>query len=467
MNPQDLRLTQITPSSRQLALQQTEFYAFIHFTVNTFTGREWGDGRESPAIFNPAALDADQWVQTVKSAGMKGLILTCKHHDGFCLWPSRLTAHSVAASPYRDGKGDVVREVSQACRRAGIRFGVYLSPWDRNQPCYGTGRQYDDFFVGQLTELLTGYGEIFAVWLDGACGEGPNGRRQVYDWKRYYETVRKWQPNACISVCGPDVRWCGNEAGDTRESEWSVVPERTRDTEKIAGNSQREDNAEFRRRTIRASDRDLGSREILAREENLVWYPAEVNTSIRPGWFYHQEEDEQVKSPEELFSLYQRAVGGNASLLLNVPPDRTGQIHPRDQASLRELGRLIQRSFSHNLLEEAGISASSWEPGHEIGRARSDSYQTWFRAAEASCEIRVDFPEKTEIAFVVLKEYIPDSQRIERFSLWDEERGLLYRGTTVGYKKIVRLAQKPRLRTLYVRIEDSRVYPTLSFLGVY
>ena len=202
MEKRERELTDIRPSRRQMKLQQMEFYAFFHFTVNIYTDREWGDGTESPHIFNPEKLDAAQWARAVKRAGMKGAILTCKHHDGFCLWPSRYTEHSVANSPFRQGKGDVVREVSQALRREGLAFGIYLSPWDRNNPSYGQGKAYDDYFVNQLTELLTQYGPVFAVWFDGACGEGKNGKVQYYDWERYYGTVRKYQPDACISVCG-------------------------------------------------------------------------------------------------------------------------------------------------------------------------------------------------------------------------------------------------------------------------
>ena len=237
------KLISVLPSPRQVAFQQTEFYAFVHFTVNTFTDKEWGDGKENPEIFNPVNFDADQWLRAIKSAGMKGLILTCKHHDGFCLWPSKFTNHSVAASPF---KKDIVLEVSEACKKYGIKFGVYLSPWDRNSSLYGQGKAYDDFFVNQLTELLTNYGPVFSVWFDGACGEGPNGKKQYYDWERYYKVIRDLQPEACISVCGPDIRWCGNEAGYTRESEWSVVPQRARDSEKIAEKSQQQDDEKFR-----------------------------------------------------------------------------------------------------------------------------------------------------------------------------------------------------------------------------
>ena len=214
----------VTPSARQMAWFDTEFYAFLHFGVNTFTGREWGDGTESPAIFNPERLDCDQWAEAVKAAGARGMVITAKHHDGFCLWPSKYTEHSVKNSPWRDGKGDVVREVAEACRRAGLKFGFYLSPWDRNCALYGTP-EYNDYYKAQLTELLTEYGDVFIVWFDGACGEGPNGKKQEYDFPGYIELVRKYQPNAVIfNDGGPDVRWIGNESGTARFAEWAVMP---------------------------------------------------------------------------------------------------------------------------------------------------------------------------------------------------------------------------------------------------
>ena len=282
---EDKALVKIHPSARQLAVEQMEFYAFVHFTVNTFTDREWGDGTEPEEVFNPTAFDAEQWTDALLAAGMKGLILTCKHHDGFCLWPSAWTGHSVKNSPWKNGGGDIVREVSDACRRAGLKFGVYLSPWDRNSPFYGQGKPYDDYFCAQLTELLTNYGEIFSVWFDGACGEGPNGKKQVYDWARYYALIRELQPGAAISVCGPDIRWCGNEAGDTRPSEWSVLPTGFARPDDVAEKSQQEDSAAFREKSLSATERDLGSREFLEGAVGYKWSPCETNTSIRPGWF--------------------------------------------------------------------------------------------------------------------------------------------------------------------------------------
>lgn len=467
----DRRLIKVVPTARQLKHQQLEFYGFIHFTVNTFTDREWGDGTESPEIFCPESLDARQWAGTAKDAGMRGLILTCKHHDGFCLWPSAYTRHSVASSPYKEGKGDVVRELSDACREEGLAFGVYLSPWDRNHPAYGSGREYDDYFTGQLEELLTGYGEIFAVWFDGACGEGPGGKRQVYDWERYYQVVRRLQPKACISVCGPDVRWCGNEAGRTRPSEWSVVPARTADTEKIAESSQQADEAAFRARQIRAQDMDLGSREALKGEEDLIWYPAEVNTSIRPGWFYHASEDDRVKSLEELVSIYEHSVGGNATFLLNIPPDRNGLIHPNDRERLHRLGEYLRNTYGSNLAQEAGIACEEAMEGYGPENLRDDTLESCLRTAEGvtSCDILLEWEEAVEIRRVVLKENLLFSQRIEEFEIQAWAHGAfqtVYRGTVVGYRRIAVL-EKLHTRKLRVRILDARVAVVLAFLGVY
>ena len=319
---EDKRLVKAVPSARQIAYENMEFFCFIHFTVNTFTGSEWGDGTEPESIFNPTELDARQWAKTAAEGGMKGLILTCKHHDRFCLWPSKYTEHSIKNSPYKNGKGDIVRETAEACREFGLKFGVYLSPWDRNNSSYGKGKEYDDYYLNQLTELLTEYGDIFVIWLDGACGEGPNGKVQKYDWQRYYKVMRELQPNAVISISGPDIRWCGNEAGEVRPSEWSVVAKDMTDPAITAALSQQEDNEEFRNRPLDETQTDLGSRERLANEKELAWYPAETDVSIRPGWFYHEEEDDQVRSFENLKDIYLKSVGGNTTLLLNLNPKK-------------------------------------------------------------------------------------------------------------------------------------------------
>ena len=466
----DQRLIEIVPSARQLQLQQMETYAFVHFTVNTFTGREWGDGTEDPAVFNPVRFDADQWVSAICEAGMKGLILTCKHHDGFCLWPSAHTKHSVASSPYKGGRGDIVREVADACCRAGIRFGVYLSPWDRNQPLYGSGKAYDDYFIAQLTELLTNYGEIFSVWFDGACGEGPNGKKQYYDWNRYYETIRTLQPGACIHVCGPDIRWCGNEAGDTREAEWSVVPRRTMDTEKVASASQQSDDAEFRQRKISARDRDLGSRKALEGEKQLIWYPAEVNTSIRPGWFWHASEDDKVKPLAKLIDIYEKSVGGNAMFLLNIPPTSEGLFHDNDVARLKEFGAYLKECYGENLALDAVIEASpaAAEHGIECVRTADDSCYLPERA-DGTAEIILRWTEEKHIRRVVMQEQILMSQRVERYAIdawqdgaWQE----IHSGSVIGYKRIAVLGGV-RTNALRIRITDARVAPTVKFIGVY
>lgn len=463
----DERLAGVTPHKRQIGFQQLEFYAFIHFTVNTFTDREWGDGTESPEIFNPKELDAEQWVRAVKSAGMRGAILTCKHHDGFCLWPSKFTDHTVAASPWKNGKGDVVREVSEACEKYGLKFGVYLSPWDRNCPLYGHGTAYDDFFVNQLTELLTGYGEIFSVWFDGACGEGPNGKKQYYDWERYYEVIRKLSPNACISVCGPDIRWCGNEAGNTRASEWSVVPERARDSEIISEKSQQNDDDEFRRRKIDARDFDLGSRKMLENEDKLIWYPAEVNTSIRPGWFWHESENDKVRRLDELFHIYVNSVGGNATFLLNIPPTRDGLFHDNDVKRLNELGEFIRSAFSENLLDEAELLSDSGN----AEAIRTDNYDEFFISENGSntAVITARWKKPVTVGYIVLKENIARGQRVESFTVEAELNGKsteIYRGTVIGYKRIVPL-NNITCGNIRINITDSRTEPTIAFVGIY
>lgn len=459
---QDERLIKIVPSERQIAFQQTEFYAFVHFTVNTFTDREWGDGKESESIFNPIKFDAEQWVTAIKLAGMRGLILTCKHHDGFCLWHTKLTKHSTQYSPF--GR-DIVKETAETCRKYGIKFGVYLSPWDMNCPLYGKGKEYDDYFVSQLKELLTGYGDVFSVWFDGACGEGPNGKKQYYDWERYYSVIRELQPNACINVCGPDIRWCGNEAGHTRDAEWSVVPARTRDTEKIAEASQHEDNEEFRQREIKAWDTDLGSREILENEQELCWYPAEVNTSIRPGWFWHGSENDKVRPLDELIRIYYNSVGANATFLLNIPPTKDGLFHENDVKRLSEIGEYLKNAFSNNIAPCSEITSV----GNNIAPlVINDDYNTYFIGKGRNEEITIEWKENHHIGHIVLKENIKLSQRIEKFSIEAETDGEcreIYSSTVIGYKRIIPL--NITTNRIHILINDSRVAPTLSFIGIY
>jgi hypothetical protein len=471
---EDIRLIKAVPGERQLTYEKMEFFCFIHFTVNTFTGSEWGDGKEDVSIFNPTELDARQWVKTAKDAGMKGLILTCKHHDGFCLWPSKYTEHSVKNSPYKNGKGDIVREVSEACKEFGLKFGVYLSPWDRNNSSYGKGKEYDDYYVNQLTELLTEYGELYTIWLDGACGEGDNGKIQKYDWNRYYKVMRELQPNAVISISGPDVRWCGNEAGEVRESEWSVVAKDMTDPSITAELSQHEDNEEFRDRPLDETQSDLGSRERLKNEKELVWYPAETDVSIRPGWFYHEEEDDKVRSFENLKDIYLKSVGGNTTLLLNIPPMKNGKIHEKDMAILKRLGEFINDAFKNNLLKNALITTVPEHDcrGNSPDMMRTDDYNTYFMNKEGDNKllIEIKFDECKKLNYLVLKEAITYSQRVEKFNVYfNDESGnkiKIFGGTTIGYKRIIDL-KGTKTDNLTIEIEDSRVAPVMSFVGVY
>ncbi|MBK8979165.1 MAG: alpha-L-fucosidase [Planctomycetes bacterium] len=332
----------VLPHPRQQRWLSLGFTAFVHFGMNTFTDREWGDGREEPDRFRPDRLDADQWCEAFAAAGMRGVVLTCKHHDGFCLWPTATTDHSVRSSDWRAGEGDVVREVADACRRHGLLFGVYLSPWDRNAPSFGT-HAYDDLFHAQLRELLTGYGPLYDVWFDGA--HAPKDDPETFDWLRHFRLIRELQPDACISVMGPDARWCGNEAGHTREQEWNVVPLDIADP-RPATDSWDVFHALLR---VPVQAADLGSRARLAGAKRLVWWPTMTNTSIRPGWFWHPAEDGRVKSLDALLDVWFGAVGGGSQFLLNVPPNRHGRLADGDVERLRQLGTVLRATFGRDL----------------------------------------------------------------------------------------------------------------------
>ncbi|MCL2834247.1 MAG: alpha-L-fucosidase [Treponema sp.] len=458
-------LIKIKPAQRQIDWQQLGFTAFLHFGINTFTNREWGTGAEDPLLYNPAKLDTDQWCAALRSAGIKACILTAKHHDGFCLFDSAYTKHGVMSSRR---PADVAEMLAQSCRKYGLKLGLYLSPWDRHEPKYGSGGAYNDFFCGQLEEILTHYGELYSVWFDGACGEGPGGKKQLYDWNRYYELIRKHQSGAVISSVGPDVRWVGNEAGAARRSEWSVVPAWLRDVHKIAADSQQRDGSEFRERPIKRED--LGSRAALENETDLVWYPAETDVSIRPGWFYHPEEDSKVKPAETLLRFYETAAGGNAVLLLNIPPDRDGLIHEADCRVLAELGQAIKNIYSVNLLENSVITADSEDPAHPAKNILKND-ETWWRPKEDTeqAEFEIRLPRVTGISRLELGEQIRESQRIEAFSVYAETaagREKIYEGTTVGYKKIC-IFSPVQTGCLRVKIDQSRICPTLRFAGAY
>ncbi|MGW0710167.1 alpha-L-fucosidase [Streptomyces sp. NPDC002643] len=464
-------LVSIRPSERQLAWQAMEFYGFVHFGMNTMTDREWGEGHDDPALFDPPDLDAGQWCAALKAAGMTGVILTAKHHDGFCLWPSDVTTYSVASSPWREGRGDVVAEVAEAARSHGLRFGVYLSPWDRTESSYGSGTGYDDFYVAQLTELLTRYGPVFSVWLDGANGEGPNGKVQIYDWDRYYAVVRELQPDAVISVCGPDVRWCGNEAGQTRPDEWSVVPGALRDAERTADRSQKTDDGAFSR-LVRSDERDLGSRAALAgHEEDLVWYPAEVNTSIRPGWFHHAAQDGEVRSVDELFTIYLRAVGGNSCFLLNVPPARDGRLREADVAVLDRLGRRIE-DFRARRIAAGAVTVTSGEPGDAATAWPRGGGTPWQPDADDQLPcMTVEFGEPRAVEAVVLGEDITQGQRVEHVVVRGRRDGrwtTLAEANAVGYQRVLTFpaAEVDAVRVEVTETRDTPVVAWVAAIGV-
>lgn len=438
-----------TPSPRQLAWQRLEYYAFVHFGPNTFTDREWGEGTESPETFLPTALDCRQWARVAKEAGMKGIILTAKHHDGFCLWPSKQSRHTVAQSRWKQGKGDVVRELSDACKEFGLEFGVYVSPWDRNHPKYGTP-EYNDVFVATLTELLTGYGPIFEVWLDGANGEGPNGKRQEYDWPRFIATVRSLQPEAVIfSDAGPDVRWVGNEQGFAGETNWSLL---NRD--------------EFVPGTPRYRELTQGH------ENGSHWVPAECDVSIRPGWFYHPSEDGQVKSVQHLLGIYLLSVGRNANLLLNLPVDRRGLVHENDVGRLRELRKVLDTIFAHDLARGVDVSASNARAdGFSPARAVDGDPESFWATTNAtrSAWLELRFPSPTPLNTVVLREPIRLGQRVKSFRVQAQVEGqwvLIGLGTTIGNKRIV-TTDTVYATALRVGIEDSKACPLLSSVEVY
>lgn len=467
-----IRAAQVVPSKRQLEWQKTEFYAFCHFGMNTFTDKEWGDGTDSPSKFNPTELDAEQWARAIKDGGMKAIILTCKHHDGFCLWPSEYTDYSVKSSPFRDGNGDVVREVSDACQKYGLKFGVYLSPWDRHDERYGKGEEYNTYYKNQLRELLTNYGDIFCVWLDGACGEGKNGKVQEYDWQGYYKIMRELQPNATINICGPDVRWIGNEAGVGRESEWSVVPSYYAMNEFTAENSQKEDNKKFRE-SHKSMIMDLGSRKVIKNAEKLIWYPAEVDTSIRPGWFYHSNEDYKVKSLKKLYNIYLNSVGNNSTLLLNIPPDRRGLICDVDALALDAFASLLKRKFPEDLAKGKSASASSEkDEQHNARHVLSDSDAYWeCKQGDEKPEIIIDLGEKTEIDSVILMENIATGQQIENFEIYYENRfnrwQRITKNTVIGYKKIVPFKKAVKTSRIKIKITSYRVRATLLKAELY
>ena len=432
-------VSRLVPTPQQLEWQQMEFTAFLHFGMNTFTGNEWGHGTDSPELFNPSELDCEQWVKALKDGGFKMALITAKHHDGFCLWPTATTEYSVKNSPWKNGKGDVVRELRDACEKYGMKFGVYLSPWDRNAVSYGDSPAYNKFFIEQLTELLSNYGEVHEVWFDGACGEGPNGKKQEYDWTAILAKIRELQPKAVTAIMGDDVRWVGNEGGLGRETEWSATM--------MAPGSYTEKNEAMAALGIDNMSKDLGSRELLAKSQEAYWYPSEVDVSIRPGWFYHAEQDEQVRSLANLVNIYYRSVGCNSVLLLNIPPDRRGLIHEVDVQRIKELSEYIGKTFANNYVENG---AQMWKA--EVGQSKEYNVKTG-----------------AMVNTFLIQEDIAQGQRVEDFLVEVYSNGAWQyaaEGTTVGYKRLLRFSdcQPEKIR---VTIRGARGTANISNVGLY
>ena len=450
------------PSGRQLEWSKLEFYGFLHFTVNTFTDQEWGYGDENPAVFNPTNFDADQIVQTAAAAGMKALILTCKHHDGFCLWPTKYTDHSVKNSLWEEGHGDVVKDISEACHKYGLKFGVYLSPWDRNRADYGTP-EYITYYRNQIRELLANYGPIFEIWFDGANGgDGYYGgakekrvidRKSYYDWPETWSIVRELQPDACLfSDGGPDVRWVGNEKGEAGEPCWATL-----------------NAAEFAPGEADEKRLNRGDR------PGTHWLPAECDVSIRPGWFYHANEDDKVRSPQNLMDLYFKSVGRGANLLLNVPPDRNGQIHPTDVRALLGFRRLMDETFDHDLARDASASASNTRGNdphfapEKVLDNRSDTYWATDDGV-TNAELVLAFKEPVTFNLIRTREYLPLGQRIEMFAVdrWQDGGWVQCAdGTSIGNCRMLQTAAPVTTIKVRLRIVNSPIFPAIAEFGLF
>lgn len=438
------------PNKNQYAWQQMEYYMFIHFGPNTFTDKEWGHGDEDPKVFNPKKLDARQWARTAKNAGMKAIIITAKHHDGFCLWPSKFSTHTVRESAWKDGKGDVLKELSAACKEYGLKFGVYLSPWDRNHPEYGTPK-YNDVFANTLNEVLSNYGSVFEQWFDGANG---GDKKQAYDWPKFYNVVRKNQPQAVIfSDIGPDIRWMGNERGVAGETNWSTL-----NTDGFGVGAEAPES-----KVLNTGD-----------ENGKYWIPAEVDVSIRPGWFYSANTDNQVKTLDQLESIYNTSVGRNSNLLLNVPVNRDGLIHPTDSTRLMEFKKYLDAAYKTDLAKGKKVTVSNIRgkdkkfTGQNLTDGNNETYWTTDDQVK-NAVITIDLGKETELNRIVLQEFIKLGQRVKSFSveyLEGSEFKTLDTQTTIGRKRILVF---PTVKTSKIRVNilDANACPVLSSVQLY
>ena len=450
------------PSAAQMQWHEMEMNAFVHFTTNTFTDKEWGYGDESPSIFNPTQVDAEQWAKTLKETGFKTMILTCKHHDGFCLWPSKYTEHSIKNSPYKNGKGDIVREASEASKKYGLKFGVYLSPWDRNRDDYGT-LSYVGYYRNQLRELFTQYGPVFEMWFDGANGGdgyygGAKEKRKIdgatyYDWPTTLNLVHSIQPNVIFfSDAGPGVRWVGNESGVAGETNWNTISTDTL----YAGKA--------------------GIEKLLntGSPDGNKWIPAEVDVSIRPGWFYHAKEDDQVKTPEKLFNIYLTSVGRGSTLLLNVPPDRRGIFHEKDVKSLHGFKDLLKKEFAVNLAKNAKATSSSFRgntKAFSAGNITDGNKNSYWATNDdiTSGSFEINLAKTAAIKYILLQEYIKLGQRVKSFTVevWkDNAWQKVADGTTIGYKRILKI-DPVNTQKIKVNIKGAKACPVISNMEIY
>lgn len=421
LNAQKPQANPPLPTAPQLAWQKLDYYFFMHFGPNTFTDLEWGKGTEPEDVFNPASIDCGQWCRIAKAAGAKGIIITAKHHDGFCLWPSKYSTHTVAQSKWQNGKGDVLRMLSDSCKKYGLKMGVYLSPWDRNHPQYGTAG-YNEVFINMMKEVVSNYGPFFEFWWDGANGEGPNGKKQVYNWQGFKATMRKIAPNTVVfSDIGPDVRWVGNENGIAGDPNWNTL-----------------DTAGFTPGEGAPKTDTLNH----GNENGKAWIPAECDVSIRPGWFYHAEEDEKVKSPEQLFQLYLKSVGRGANLLLNVPPDRNGLITPYDSVALVGFKQLRDESFDKAIAEKSFNAASL-------------TYSITFTQTNINC--------------IVLSEDIATGQKIKNFTVYIKQNNAPVKelhGNTIGKKRILSF-DAIAADAVEIKIDAAKGRPLVNKAGVH
>ena len=413
-----------TPSKEQLAWHEKEFYLFMHFGPNTFTDLEWGHGSENPTVFNPTQLDCNQWARIAKASGAKGIVITAKHHDGFCLWPSKYSNHTVRESSWMDGKGDVIKMLSEACKKVGIDMGVYISPWDKNHPKYGTAA-YNDVYINTMKELLTNYGNFFELWWDGANGEGPNGKKQEYDFTKFKDSALTYQPQLIIfSDIGPHARWIGNENGIIHPTNWNLL-----------------DTAGFKRGEGAPANDTLNSGNFNGKH----WIGAEADVSIRKGWFYHPEEDSTVKSAATLFNIYLQSVGHGGNLILNVPPNRKGLIDPLDSAALMEFKKTRDHAFANDLLKNAKIHRSN-------------------------NSIEIHFPKAVTLNTIELKEAIELGQRVIQFDINGSSNSKDFKtiasGTTIGHKRIIQFPTQT-LKMIRIKMNEYKAQPLISSIKGY